>query len=580
MNEMQFPCSQCGNGIVVDDSAAGTEVVCPQCNDSTIVATSRLDSRRLMTGLATTALSKDGASSNGKTPGILKRGEGFARFTAAVLGIAVGIGLSLLCYWMSPRTSLLSRMFDFRDLQVVVPISILVVFFWGLFLCYHRWRRVRAVEQISSPKLLSGAVLTLEHTGLEALAVHLDEADAEFNPLLRRLKALVAQWSLKSGLVEADLILQQFVTDDKEAARRGYSLVRTFVWALPVLGLIGTVLGIAFAVGGFASFLGGGVDDVDAIKKSLVGITSGLSFAFLLTLLGLATSLVLMLIASGLETREERVHQNIQQRVARTFLPVLQRVCPTEEMGKPRLAPVVGPLKTAAESVLAHVAHLAEGHFTKLSESLEKQQQQVSAWGHSLQDQASSAAAVVKGSLQEAAQNVRESGNEFLARLQLIREAWRQQTNLLNARLDEQTRANELLATRLLDAGQIQAETVAAFDATLKTTQEVLRGCAVAVASLDGGIRRIAESPLEPVANALAKSLEEVNKESAKIAHTLTSLTESTRCTAELQGNILNGVEQLHDLQLVATLTSFRDSLTRHANLVDKLNGGLKITLS
>ena len=33
-----------------------------------------------------------------------------------------------------------------EDVQVVVPISILAVFFWGLFLCLHRWRRIRACQ--------------------------------------------------------------------------------------------------------------------------------------------------------------------------------------------------------------------------------------------------------------------------------------------------------------------------------------------------------------------------------------------------------------------------------------------------
>jgi len=84
------------------------------------------------------------------------------------------------------------------------------------------------------------------------------------------------------------------------------SLIGLFVWGIPILGFIGTVLGIALAVGSFSSFLGGNVDDVAQIKIELIDVTKGLAFAFNTTLLGLLCSLVLMLMSvfgRGLERR-------------------------------------------------------------------------------------------------------------------------------------------------------------------------------------------------------------------------------------------------------------------------------------
>lgn len=515
-----------------------------------------------------------------ETPSVLKQPEGRTRFWAAIGGIVLGVGVALLCFFATSHESIVGRMFDFRKAEVVVPICIVTVFFWGLLLCWHRWRRVQACEGVSGSKLLTTATLTLTAKGIHALSRQLDHPEAEFHPLLRRLKALVSQWQLKPGFVEADLALQQFVADDEESTRQAYSVIRTFVWALPVLGLIGTVLGIAFAVGGFANFLGGRVDDVEAIKTSLVGVTGGLSFAFLLTLLGLATSLVLMLVASSLETREERLYQGIQQRIVGSFLPVLQRASPAEEVGDSKVDPIVDLLKAAANAILAHMANLARTHITQLSEALRTQQQEISAWGKGMQDQAASAAAVMKSSLEGAAKHLHESGGEFLAQLDLVRQTWKEQTDAAQTALRNQEQTNKALITHLQTAVNQQAQSTQSLAALLQSMQAALSGSTTVVQSLDAALCRFADSPLERTASLLAKSLEDVSTESKIITHTLAAVTTSAGKTAELQAHVHNAVKQLHDLKLVETLASFRDSLGRHANLVDKLNTGLTIRLS
>jgi biopolymer transport protein ExbB/TolQ len=461
------------------------------------------------------------------TPGILKKGDGGFRWLAAFLGLAAGAGASWFCFQYAQPESNVGRMFDFHQPQIVVPISILWVFFWGLLLCLYRWRRVAASERVASTELALAAATKLKEEGIEHLSVRLEQPTVQFNPLLRRLKAVVDQWQLKPGLVEADLVLQQFAADDEEATRRAHGLVRTFVWALPVLGLIGTVLGIAFAVGGFASFLGGHVDDVDAIKTSLVGVTGGLSFAFLLTLLGLATSLVLMLLTSSVEAREEQLNQAVQQRVAGVFLPSLQRLYPVSRADE---SPIIEPIKTAAETLLAHLYELTNKTLSELSVSFKAQQGQVASWGQSLRDQTSSAAAVLARSLESATKSMHESEEQFLTRLDSIRQLWKEQTEAMGATLQKQSETSRILANELQTS--------------------------------------------------LAKSLGEVHQRSESVAQVMTALTESTRKTAEAQASVQTAVRQLADMKLVETLDSFRMALTRHADLVDKLNNGITIRVN
>jgi hypothetical protein len=141
------------------------------------------------------------------------------------------------------------------------------------------------------------------------------------------------QWLIRPSLQNAHLVIEQQVMADREATQRAYNLLRMFVWATPVLGLIGTVVGISIAVGGFAGFLSTSVDDVSKIKAGLVGVTGGLSFAFLITLEGLLSSLILMLFTSNIQTREERLYAAIERDVAEKFLPELQRIAPERDLG-------------------------------------------------------------------------------------------------------------------------------------------------------------------------------------------------------------------------------------------------------
>jgi BMFP domain-containing protein YqiC len=287
-----------------------------------------------------------------------------------------------------------------------------------------------------------------------------------------------------------------------------------------------------------------------------------------------------MLLASSLETREERLFQTIQQHIVGTFLPVLQRVSPAEGVGKARAEAMADPLKAATDAILNHVAQLAEQHIRKLGVVLEDQQVQVTSWGQGLQDQASSAAAVVKASLEDAAKNLRDSGSEFLARLDLVRQTWAEQSGLMQTALRNQTETNHTLTTKLQTAAEQQAEASQSLTSTLQSMQGALAASATAVQSLEAGLSKLADSPLERISTAMVKSLEEVGRESDKIMKTLAVLSDGTRNIAEIQTSVHAAVKQLDDAKLVETLDAFRKALTRHADVVDKLNSGLKLTLN
>jgi len=95
-----------------------------------------------------------------------------------------------------------------------------------------------------------------------------------------------------------------------------YGLIRYFVWLIPTLGFIGTVIGIAFALQGAAEFFNeaGDVASIASVGGDLmVGLTRDLGVAFYTTLLALLQSAVLMLVLHFVQGQEEGALNDIGQ---------------------------------------------------------------------------------------------------------------------------------------------------------------------------------------------------------------------------------------------------------------------------
>ncbi len=91
-----------------------------------------------------------------------------------------------------------------------------------------------------------------------------------------------------------------------------YSIVKTIIWAIPVIGFIGTVVGISAATGGFVDLLQG-ASDFAAMKEPLKNVANGLAKAFETTLLALFWSLIVMFFSTFVEKREENLFTDAEE---------------------------------------------------------------------------------------------------------------------------------------------------------------------------------------------------------------------------------------------------------------------------
>ncbi|MEA5511916.1 MotA/TolQ/ExbB proton channel family protein [Crocosphaera sp. UHCC 0190] len=90
------------------------------------------------------------------------------------------------------------------------------------------------------------------------------------------------------------------------ASESSYTFPRILVWAIPLLGFIGTVVGISQAVNGFSGFLEQ-AGEIEQIKEGIGTVTSGLAVAFDTTLLALLLSVLVMIPLVLVERMESRL---------------------------------------------------------------------------------------------------------------------------------------------------------------------------------------------------------------------------------------------------------------------------------
>lgn len=133
---------------------------------------------------------------------------------------------------------------------------------------------------------------------------------------------------------------------DSAAMHQSYALSRIIVWAIPILGFLGTVIGITVAMGE----LGVSVDGGDSLKKML----AGLSVAFDTTALALALSMVLMFTQYVVEGRENDLISTVDKIASRELAGRFE-VIPNTPDGE--LTSLRRMLESMVESVKEMIAH-------------------------------------------------------------------------------------------------------------------------------------------------------------------------------------------------------------------------------
>lgn len=113
-----------------------------------------------------------------------------------------------------------------------------------------------------------------------------------------------------SGLEEHFKYLDRIAAD---RLHDSYSLMQTITWAVPIIGFLGTVMGITLAIANI---------DPEVLDNSLQTVTGGLAIAFDTTALALALSVVLVFSYFFIKRAESRILTRVEDFSLRQLLPL------------------------------------------------------------------------------------------------------------------------------------------------------------------------------------------------------------------------------------------------------------------
>lgn len=208
-----------------------------------------------------------------------------------------------------PQTKWLASMFLDRG---PTPYPTMLLFFWAVTILFFKWRKTVLQQQALALPVMPQQP-DFELTPATARSVRERMSVMVDNPhhfvLLNRIDLALANLHNIGHAADVATILKIQAENDEAQVASSYGLVQGFIWSIPVLGFIGTVLGLGQAIGAFATTLQSGAG-MDSIRSSLQMVTGGLGTAFDTTLIALVCALALQLMVSFLQALESEFLDN------------------------------------------------------------------------------------------------------------------------------------------------------------------------------------------------------------------------------------------------------------------------------
>ena len=186
-----------------------------------------------------------------------------------------------------------------REKNVYATGPATVCFFWGVVIALLKIPKLRlqrrALELAAVPQNREFVLNeTTAKTVLGRMRGLVD--DTRYFILLNRIDRALSNLHNIGGVSDVSTILKAQSENDENQVASSYAMIHAMIWSIPVLGFVGTVLGLSLAINKFTGALNA-TTDINQIRDHLKEVTAGLSTAFETTLVGLAFALLLHLLA-------------------------------------------------------------------------------------------------------------------------------------------------------------------------------------------------------------------------------------------------------------------------------------------
>jgi flagellar motor component MotA len=139
--------------------------------------------------------------------------------------------------------------------------------------------------------------------------------------MVNRIRKALELFEVRQNISDVREMMVSQSEIDFSRINGSYALPRACLWGIPLLGFIGTVVGLSHAIAGM-NF--SNVEDIAKILGAINNVTSGLGTAFDATLLGLVLALILNFPISSMAKQEDSNLQTIDAFCNEVLLPRLK----------------------------------------------------------------------------------------------------------------------------------------------------------------------------------------------------------------------------------------------------------------
>ncbi len=275
----------------------GRPIRCPACNERIQVPTP--DAAALPPGGA-----HAGAPAAAAAPGAAPDTD-FANVNPWLsLGIGAAFTVVLYVLMTALHGTYLSDLFLERGW---VPYVLTLFFGWALGILVLKYRNLRTQRKALLIEVLPVQIAgTIDESNLGRFLDHIAGIPAALSRtyMVTRMRRGLEHFAVRRSNPDVARMMQSQSDIDASAIAGSYTLAKAFLWAIPILGFIGTVLGISAAIAGFSGDTNS-AGDMSVLMESINKVTGGLGVAFDTTLLALVLSILLTFPISAMQKAEE-----------------------------------------------------------------------------------------------------------------------------------------------------------------------------------------------------------------------------------------------------------------------------------
>ncbi|MGB1873806.1 MAG: MotA/TolQ/ExbB proton channel family protein [Akkermansiaceae bacterium] len=336
---MQISCPHCNTALDVAPEHFGQQVQCPACSNRFQIPDGPTEP-------------SDPDFQKPERQGWEERDHANVNFGKSFI-----IGASITAGWLLLMVPFQSSRFGAIFLERGwVNYTETLLFFWGLTILFMKLNKNKHQAQAALLNLFPesiGKEINSSTVGAFIDNIYSTPLSLRDSLIVNRIRKALELFESRCDNGEVSSFLSTQSDLDANRSAGSYALIKVFLWAIPILGFIGTVMGLSVAVGSLAM---GDNTDPDALKESINNLTGGLGVAFDTTLLGLILSILLSFPLSAVQKREDETLTLIDTFCTEKLLPKLND---SKQLGTDELI-------EQAESIPQLVASLARAHETFL----------------------------------------------------------------------------------------------------------------------------------------------------------------------------------------------------------------------